>query len=199
VLVLGFILVYKNSNLSLINSSSADTFRSYVIKLNGVQHLQLAELSQVETFERKSTHSLFWDTLQLPDVVVEMIIPVQYTYFIDLKKNFDFSLQNNILTVYAPEIQVAKPAADISAIELNIKKGSFLRNEKEILKQLRLKASELLERRGNESKLLVLETCRKQLAEVVRQWFRLQNPNYQDLEIKIIFQSSLAQSSQKTF
>ena len=73
------------------------TFRSYATEVTGTNRLQFAEVKQMEVFERRDEAQVLWRTFALPDVVVEARAPVEYTYFLDLDKEWTFRLESEVV------------------------------------------------------------------------------------------------------
>jgi hypothetical protein len=148
------------------------SFTSYATEVQDGLRLQFATLKQVEVFERKDEAALFWGQLALPDVIVEARAPVEFTYYLDLKTPWSFTLQDGTLLVAAPPIRWNAPAVDVSAIRYEVKKGSLLRDEAWVLEKLRLGVTQLSARRAMENVPLVRETGRRRAEEFVETWLR---------------------------
>lgn len=148
------------------------SFTSYATEVQDGLKLQFATLKQVEIFERKDEAALFWGQLALPDVIVEARAPVEFTYYLDLKEPWTFTLQEGTLLVVAPPIRWNAPAVDVSAIRYEVKKGSLLRDQAAVLEKLRLGITQLSARRAAEIVPLVRETGRRRAEEFVETWLR---------------------------
>ncbi len=148
------------------------SFTSYATEVQEGLKLQFATLKQTELFERKDEAALFWGQLALPDVVVEARAPVEFTYYLDLKTPWSFTLQDGTLLVVAPAIQWNAPAVDVSAIRYQVKQGSLLRDEAAVLEKLRVGITQLSATRAAENVKLVRETGRRRAEEFVETWLR---------------------------
>ena len=148
------------------------SFTSYASEVRGSTLLQVATLQQLEIFERKDEAALFWGQLALPDVIVEARAPVEYTYHVELKEPWGFTLDGETLLVKAPAIRWNAPAVDVSALRYEIRKGSVLRDEAAVIEKLRLGLSELAKQRAGQHRALVRETARRQAEEFVETWLK---------------------------
>jgi hypothetical protein len=90
------------------------TFRSYATEVTGTSRLQFAEVKQMEVFERRDEAVVLWGTFALPDVVVEARAPVEYTYFLDLDKEWNFHLEGKDVYIIAPPVEHNRPSVDRS-------------------------------------------------------------------------------------
>ena len=123
-------------------------FFSFATEIKGLQHLTVAELTQMEVFERTSSASAFFDRIKLPDVVVSIAAPVSFHYYFDFKKPWSFFLDQDVLVVVPPPLEFYPPSVDISQTEFNIKKGSLFRDEAAVMSQLQSELTPLLNERG---------------------------------------------------
>ena len=117
------------------------TFRSYATEVTGTNRLQFAEVRQMEVFERRDEAAVLWGTLALPDVVVEARAPVEYTYYLDLDKEWTFRLEGKDVHVVAPPVEFNRPSVDVSALRYEVREGSLLRDEEIALDKLRSELS----------------------------------------------------------
>jgi hypothetical protein len=148
------------------------TFRGDATTVTGATRLQFAELRQNETFERRDAAAVLWGALLLPDVVVEARVPVTYTYFLDLDKEWRFRLEERegVVHVTVPAVEWNRPAPDVSALRLSVREGSMLRDEQAVLDRLRGELTPLLERRARQHAPLVRETGRRKVEAFVETW-----------------------------
>lgn len=146
------------------------TFRSYATEVTGTSRLQFAELRQMEVFERRDTSVVMWGALALPDVVVEARAPVEYTYYLDLDKEWQFRLEGKDVYVLAPPVEFNRPAVDVSALRFEVREGSVLRNEQIALDHLRAELTPLAARRARAQLPLVRETGRRSVESFVETW-----------------------------
>lgn len=150
-----------------------DEFHSYITQIKGSNRLQVASVNSIEVFSKKDSKSILWDLISLPDVVVEIIAPVEYTYFIDLNEKWNFLWEENdtSIIIVAPQIKAGTPAIDVSKMEIIEKQGSFLRNVEEIKNNLRLELSDKLKFTANEKISVIRETARSEIKNFLLNWF----------------------------
>jgi hypothetical protein len=146
------------------------TFRGYATEVSGTSRLQFAELRQEESFERRDSEAVLWGALALPDVVVEARAPVTYTYFLDLDRDWRFRLERRDVLVVVPPVEWNRPAVDVSALRLEVREGSVLRDEQLVLDRLRGELTPLLERRARQNVPLVREAGRRKVEAFVETW-----------------------------
>ena len=163
-------------------------FLTYAARTEGTTYLQFATLDQVEVFRRRDTSTVLWGRLQLPDVVVEATVPVTYTYYVDLGGDWSFRQLGDQVWVTAPPIEYNPPAVDASAVRLEPRTSSLLRDEGAAMEALRQGLSELLDRRARESVSLVRETGRRQIAEFVSTWMADAFDDADELTVRVVFE-----------
>jgi hypothetical protein len=146
------------------------TFRSYATEVTGTTRLQFAEVKQMEVFERRDEAVVLWGTFALPDVVVEARAPVEYTYFLDLDKEWQFRLEGNDVYVVAPPVEFNRPSVNVSALRYRVREGSVLRDEQIALDRLRASLSSLAAHRARQQIPLVRETGRRSVEAFVEKW-----------------------------
>jgi hypothetical protein len=146
------------------------TFRSYATEVTGTNRLQFAEVKQMEVFERRDEAAVLWGTLALPDVVVEARAPVEYTYYLDLDKEWTFRLEGKDVSVVAPPVEYNRPAVDVSALRYEVREDSVLRDEQIALDRLRAQLTALTLQRARQQLPLVRETGRRSVEAFVETW-----------------------------
>jgi hypothetical protein len=162
-------------------------FVSFATEILGSQRLQFATLRQNELFERTSEASLFWGKVPLPEVVVSATVPVEYTYFLDLKARWLFQESGTTLMVIAPTPDFNEPAADLSHLEFQVKKGSFFRREDPVMESLKAELMALLRVRARENVSLVRETGRGQTEGFIRNWLGKANVTREVTQVRVRF------------
>ncbi len=182
----------QNAPGSFSQKKLKTSFVSYVSSVRGVKKIQLAEIQSVEVIERESKFSLFWNMIEMPDVVVQAKIPVFYSYYIDLSEPMTLRQTQGELWVEAPALRANPPTADVSAITFEVKKGSFFRNPKPVIEEVRQKITPLLIESAEQKKSLVLESAKQQLQDIIQLWLS-QNPEFrsQIQRIRIQFSEAL--------
>jgi hypothetical protein len=150
--------------------SVTTTFRGDALKLSGTTRLQFAEVRVVETFERRDAEALLWGALALPEVVVQAQAPVEYTYYVDLEKEWRFRLEGKDVWVVAPAVEWNRPAVDVSALRYEVREGSIFRDEQVALDRLRDELSTLAAMRARQHAALARETGRRKVEAFVENW-----------------------------
>ena len=174
---------------SAFHAGSVETaFVSYASQLSASNKLQVAELRQVEVFTRTESSTVLWGALQLPDVVVEARVPVDYVYTLDLDDTWRFELEDRRLTVMAPRLEFNPPALDVSHLEYDIRASSILRDENAAVRALQAGLTELSRQRAGELTQMVRETARRQAEEFIGTWLGAVFDHGADYSIDVIFE-----------
>jgi hypothetical protein len=167
--------------------SITTTFHGDATSVTGTTRLQFAELRQEELFERRDAAAVLWGALALPDVVVEARVPVAYTYFLDLDKQWRFKLEDGIVSVTVPAVEWNRPAPDVSALRFSVREGSVLRDEQLVLDRLRAELTPLLDRRAREHVPLVRETGRRKVEAFVETWLVQRFSDGKQYRARVVF------------
>ena len=158
----------------LLSSFSSDSiqnkFMSYMTEVQGVSKLQVAELKQIERLTQESRKRVLWNKLELPKVVVALEVPVQYTYYVDLEKEWKFDFDGQVLKVKVPPLEFNAPAPDVSAMSFEVQKSSLFRNEAEVKQRLVGELTPFLVSRAEQQKILVEESGRNKIRETIKKW-----------------------------
>lgn len=164
-------------------------FRDYVTQIKGFQRLQVASLNTVDIFTKLDSRSVFWNMIDLPDVQVEIKIPVEYSYYLDLNNawRFDWNDKDKTVTIFAPQIKSNTPAIDLSSMSVTIQKGSFLRDEEEVKEKLIGELSGRLLELADKKIPLIRETARNEVRQFISNWF-IKN-YFKDSEVKPVIES----------
>lgn len=163
------------------------TFRSYATEVTGTNRLQFAEVRQMEIFERRDEAAVLWGTFALPDVVVEARAPVEYTYYLDLDKEWSFRLEGKDVYVVAPPVEFNRPSVDVSALRYEVREESILRDEQIALDKLRGELSALTRRRARQQLPLVRETGRRSVEAFVETWLVRRFADGEDYRARVRF------------
>jgi len=163
------------------------TFRSYATEVTGTNRLQFAEVQQMEVFERRDEAAVLWGTLALPDVVVEARAPVEYTYYLDLDKEWTFRLEGKDVHVVAPPVEFNRPSVDVSALRYAVREESVLRDEEIALDKLRSELSALTVRRARQQLPLVRQTGRRSVEAFVETWLVQRFADGEDYRARVRF------------
>ena len=161
------------------------SFVSYATSISNQQHLQFATLKQHEIFTHTEEKSTAFGYVPLPDVVVEARAPVEYTYYVDLKAQWDLKLRDGTIDVFAPAIRANKPAVDASAIRYEVRKG-YLKSD-EALENLKHSITSLVTLRAKENIPLVRETGRREISEFVENWLARSFTDGKKYNVKVYF------------
>lgn len=170
-------------------------FSNYASEISGSQFLQFATLNQREVFERLDSATVLWGTVPLPDIVVEVTAPVEYTYYIDLNGQWSFALRDGIVEVEAPAIEHNEPAIDASEIRFRVREDSLIRDTDEAMEKLRAALSDLARERARDNVELVREVGRKRVEEFVRTWLGNEFADSERLRIDVLFADEEARPS----
>ncbi len=162
-------------------------FISYATTVNPAQKLQVAELTQFESFE-KSSSAKFME-IDLPDVVVGISAPVTFTYTVDFKEPWQFVLSGEYLEVTPPPLKFNSPAADLSETKFVIKQGSILRDEQAALRALQREIGPALQERGEQNKALVLLVAQSSIEDFVKNWLLSKNSSGKAPKVRVILGS----------
>jgi hypothetical protein len=167
--------------------SVTTSFRGDATSVSGTTRLQFAELKQDETFERRDAAAVLWGTLALPDVVVEARVPVAYTYYLDLDKEWRFRLEQGVVQVTVPVVEWNRPAPDVSALRFTVREGSMLRDEQLVVDRLRGELTPLLDRRARAHVPLVRETGRRKVEAFVETWLVQRFADGRQYRARVVF------------
>ncbi len=162
-------------------------FISYATEAAGVNRLQVAELRQMELFERTDEATVLWGQLELPDLVVRARAPVEYTYYVDLEGTWDFRLEGRRIRVYAPELEFTRPAVDISELDYEVAEDSLLRDEEGALERLREGITQMSYRRAADNVPLIRELARRETEEFVVRWLAARFVDGDDFSVEVLF------------
>lgn len=148
-------------------------WKDYVTQVSGSNYLQVAKLNSVETFTRTDSTSAMWDMIDLPDVIVQLETPVEFTFYLNLNDQWQFKWDDadQGITIIAPKIQYNQPAVDISKMSFTTIKGSVLRNEKKVQDQFMQDITTVLSTRAGEKINLIREIARNETNKFFSNWF----------------------------
>lgn len=190
-ILIGFAIL-KVSTDTLYNISTGfssgkvlDEFNSFITKYEGSNKLQVASIKSLDKFSKKDSQSILWELISLPDVIIEIQTPVEYTYYIDLEGRWEFNWNDNdsSISVVAPALQCGTPAVDISNLEIIEKKSSILRDNEKVKNDLKKELSAKLNHVAENKIQLIREIAREETKTFLRTWFI--NSYFKDSSIKI--------------
>lgn len=165
-------------------------FRSYAIEVTSSNYLQVAKLNTNERLSRTVSKTIFWDKIDLPEVKVDIMVPVEYTFYVDLEGIWKFTLRDlgskadEIIEViiHAPEIQLNRPSVNLTRLTVNMK-GSILRtDENEVEKRLMKEILPMCIRSGKDKIKLIRAIAKDEVEKFVQNWFV--NIQFKDYKIK---------------
>jgi hypothetical protein len=165
------------------------TFTSYATSLSGSQYLEFATLSQNEIFTQTNESSLAYGYIPLPDLVIEARAPVAYTYYLDLNEKWDFTVQDGVVYVTAPDIKYNRPSVDVSRLNYEVKKDSHFRSTSKAMEDLRASITWMTLQKAKANIGLVRETGRKQTEEFVQNWLSKQFADGKNYPVKVRFRN----------
>lgn len=151
-------------------------FRSYATEVSSSNYLQVALLKTNETFSKTDSRRLAWQILALPDVEIEIIAPVEYTFYLDLNEKWNLTLQDRgagiiEVIVHAPKIKYNTPSVNISEWTVNVKKGSIFRDEEKVKEKLRREIMLICKIRAKKKIDLIRAIARDEVEKFTQNWF----------------------------
>ncbi|NUN10804.1 MAG: DUF4230 domain-containing protein [Ignavibacteriaceae bacterium] len=148
-------------------------FRDYVTSVKGVNYLQVATINTTDIFSRRDSKTIMWNLIGLPDVNIEIQAPVEYTYYLDLKGEWEFQWneEEQGITVIAPVLQANTPAIDISKMKIIKEEGSLLRNEAAVRQKLMEQIMDITRKAANDKIPLIRELARNETRQFIETWF----------------------------
>lgn len=145
---------------------------------DGGTRLEVAAFEAVETFTRSDERRALFDTVYLGTTVTEIKVPVTYRYHLRLDEAWRLEVWDHACIVHAPPIRpTLPPAIHTDGLRKRSERGWLRFNEDEQMDELERNITELLERRASDPDNidLVRETCRRRVAEFVRNWLLVED------------------------
>ena len=162
-------------------------FLSSAVTLEGTTRLQVATLKEDETFRRKEQDSIAWGWISLPQVVVQADVPVEYSYYLDFNGPWEFTRENDLVIVHAPQIRPNAPAPDISKLTFYTLEGHVWQDDKAVRERLQGSMSSALRDRALEHVTLVREIARRQTERFVEKWLTDSFSDGHAFKVKVLF------------
>jgi hypothetical protein len=161
------------------------TFTAAIPRLvpDGGTKLELAAFEAVETFTRSDERRVLWDMVSLGTSVTEIRVPATYRYHLRLDEAWRLEVRDHACVVYAPRIRpTLPPAIHTDGMEKRSERGWLRLSPDEQMEELERNLTPLLERRAADPDNidLVRETCRRRVAEFVRNWLLAEDHWRQD-------------------
>jgi hypothetical protein len=167
-------------------------FLSSAVTLEGTSRLQVATLKEDETFRRKERDSIAWGWISLPQVVVQADVPVEYSYYLDFSGPWEFTRENDLVTVHAPPIRPNAPAPDVSKLTFYTLEGHVWQDDKAVRERLQGSMSSALRDRALEHVPLVREIARRQTERFVEKWLTDTFSDGHAFKAKVVFPDEAA-------
>jgi hypothetical protein len=145
--------------------------------------LELASYESTETFRRTDERAVFFDLVPLGTNVTEIRVPVTYRYHVRLSDPWHLEVKDRICLVRAPPLRpTLPPAIHTDRMEKRGERGWLRFDLEQQMDQLEKGLTPALIVRAGEPRtmLLVRETCRRRLAEFVRDWLLREDQWRQD-------------------
>ncbi len=151
------------------------TFTAAIPRLvpDGGTRLELAAFEATETFSRSDERRVLWDAVSLGTTVTEIRVPVTYRYHLRLDEPWRLEVHDHTCLVAAPPIRpTLPPAIHTQGMEKHGDRGWLRFNVDDQMDDLERSLTPLVSRRAADpdSIDLVRETCRRRVAEFVRNW-----------------------------
>jgi hypothetical protein len=156
----------------LTGEQAQGLFSSYVVGLQGRNHLQVAELKTREEFGL-SSEKRFFQFIPGGTVEVTAVVPCEIVYHVELKNaewRFKVTDDGRRLIVIAPPIGFGKPAVDFARYELRVSKSSFIRDAEEVKERLQSQIPGFLDEVGRRNVDSVRDTARIAIKDFIENW-----------------------------
>lgn len=167
----------------------SDQFRSYVSAARSTQKIVLYELQVVEQIDRTEKHTLLWNLISLPDLVIRMQVPVQYGFYVDVSEGFEFQKDNGNWIVIAPPLRSQTPAVDISGLSFHVRKGAFFHDTQNAKEAIQRDLTEYLFKQSEKAKSSYETQAAESLKGLVGAWLRQSNPTLPNEQIQVRFRN----------
>ena len=164
-------------------------FREYCTEVQTNLSLQVATLKKTEQFIRTDEQTIGWGWVHLPDVVLSVTAPVDYTYYVDLNQHWNFQLKDQMITAVVPDPQFNRPAFDVSRMEWDVKKDSALRRTQKVKEDFEHSLMPLAIKRAREQIKEIKEPARAQVTAFLQTWLRQRFIDGHKYQIKVVFES----------
>jgi hypothetical protein len=178
------------------------TFTAAIPRLvaDGGTKLELAAFEAQETFARSDERRVLFDTLYLGTTITEIRVPVTYRYHLRLEEPWKLDVNDQACVVIAPPIRpTLPPAIHTDGLRKRSERGWLRFNEDEQMEELERNLTELLTRRAADPDNidLVRETCRRRVAEFVRNWLLVEDHWRHDRfrAVTVVFADEMADDS----
>ncbi len=174
--LLGLHLFFDQFKSAMTESIKLETvtskFGSFIVGLQGMNHLQVAKLKTQEEYFLTSEKKLL---KYLPAGTVEVAarVPCEINYHVNLKNSkwqFVLADSGRRLHVIAPEISFNQPSIDMSRYELEVIKYSYIRDNEEVKQLLQDQIPEKLNEVAMKNIDSIRDTARLSIKDFVENW-----------------------------
>ena len=162
-------------NFFLNSTEITESFKSYVTKEIPSAKLVVFEVFTVEKIERKEKLNFLWKLISISDLSAEILIPVHYSFYIDLNEEFHLEKKGDKLIVRAPALKSHTPAVDVSAISFKVNEAPFLYNTNKIEKDFYRNLTNYLNQQSENLKKSYSLRSSDSFKKVILNWIHINN------------------------
>jgi hypothetical protein len=156
----------SSAAVAILGGNVSESFTSYTLGLQGKAQLALCSAKRVELLRMTIPNRVSYSE-------VSIVMPVEYTYYADMKGSWTLTVEGRTLKVSAPALELMTPAPDLAGTMVVIDKSIFdFGRAQEKLDGLKAQAAARLRARGLSPEALkeVRETARAELASFISAW-----------------------------
>lgn len=190
ILVLVAFNVYQQTVLS--PQSIQKSFNTYVVKEVPSAKLIVFELHTVEKIRKQEKLNFLWKLISISDVDVEILVPVQYSFYIDVNEKFEIQKNDNSLIILAPPLKSFTPAVDVSGISFMVNEAPFLYDTSKIEKSFYDGLTQYVNEQSEIYKLNYQDKSSFSLQKVILSWLKDSDyiKNFRSDQIQVKFSMS---------
>ncbi len=146
-------------------------FREYCSDIETYNRLQVSTYKQTESFTRETTKAILWRNI-FSTAKVEIIVPVEYTYYVELGRKWDFYFEDRdrTVTVFAPEIKWNTPAVNLSDMVIRNLKSGILIDEQDMKNKLLRQITDAGSQRAENKITIIRPSAREMVKKFVEDW-----------------------------
>lgn len=156
----------------MTGEQTQNMFASYVVGLQGQNHLQVARLQTSEEFAVTSEKRIL-NFFPGGTVEISARVPCQIVYTVALKDaEWRFLVKDlgKRLIVIAPDLEFNRPAVDLAKYELRVDKSSLIRDTEEVKALLQSQIPDYLDEVGRKNRDSVRDTARLAIKDFIENW-----------------------------
>ncbi len=172
----------ESTNHFLFQKIVQTKWQEKLLQSRSQQELSLVTLNKSYQFRREEKTILF-EKISLPKAIVEIRFLADISYFVDLRKKFDFIFKENRIVVYAPMLEFHRPNVDLNTLKLDVVKKGMLVDEEQTLDKLRQQLPLHLHDSAIRELASVRAKARQELKEFLQTWFFKEEKIQVDLEV----------------